>query len=91
MNFKRALIKTIASSMAAYMVMGNLIITGVGVGQVIAEDAQVPEIVVESSVQKYIPYANKYESRVILQEKVLIGEENGKENHKQIENMKLVV
>ena len=91
MNFKRALIKTIASSMAAYMVMENLIITGVGVGQVIAEDAQVPEIVVESSVQKYIPYANKYESGVILQEKVLIGEENGKENHKQIENMKLEV
>ena len=91
MNFKRALIKTIASSMAAYMVMGNLIITGVGVGQVIAEDAQVPEIVVESSVQKYIPYANKYESGVVLQEKVLIGEENGKENHKQIENMKLEV
>ena len=91
MNLKRALIKTIASSMAAYMVMGNLIITGVGVGQVIAEDAQVPEIVVESSVQKYIPYANKYESGVILQEKVLIGEENGKENHKQIENMKLEV
>ena len=91
MNLKRALIKTIASSMAAYMVMGNLIITGVGVGQVIAEDAQVPEIVVESSVQKYIPYANKYESGVVLQEKVLIGEENGKENHKQIENMKLEV
>ena len=59
MNLKRALIKTIASSMAAYMVMGNLIITGGGGGQVIAEDAQVPESVEESSVQKYIPYANK--------------------------------
>lgn len=91
MKFKSALIKTIASSMAAYMVMGNLVITGMGIGQVIAEDVQVPEITVESSVQKYVPYKNNYESGVILQEKVLIGEENGKEKHKQIENMKLEV
>ena len=47
MSLKSMVKKSIASIMAIYMVFGNVAIAGIGLGKVIAEDAQVQENIIQ--------------------------------------------
>lgn len=84
MSLKNILKKITASIIVMYMVFGNFVIAGIGLGKVIAEDTNMPKILIENKLEKYVSYSNELGKGAVIQSKLAIREESSKENHKEI-------
>lgn len=91
MIFKGKIKKVIAGMMATYMIAGNMLGVGIGLGQVIAEEIKAPGIVIESQEQAYVPYSNTYSKGTVLQDQIKIGQDNKDGKHMQVDNVNLEV
>ena len=95
MSLRSMVKKGIASMMAIHMVLGNVAIAGIGLGQVIAEDTIPPEIVIQGEVQQYVPYEYKMENEqikgVVLQEKVSIAQNATSDTYLPVEKVDLEI
>ena len=91
MIFKGKIKKVIAGMMATYMIAGNMLGVGIGLGQVIAEEIKAPGIVIENQEQAYIPYSNTYSKGTVLQEQIKIGQDSQDGKHMQVDNVTVEV
>ena len=91
MIFKGKIKKVIAGMMATYMIAGNMLGVGIGLGQVIAEEIKTPGIVIENQEQAYIPYSNTYSKGTVLQEQIKIGQDSQDGKHMQVDNVTVEV
>lgn len=91
MIFKGKIKKVIAGMMATYMIAGNMLGVGIGLGQVIAEEIKAPGIVIENQEQAYIPYSNTYSKGTVLQEQIKLGQDSQNGKHMQVDNVTVEV
>lgn len=84
MSLKNILEKIVASIIAVYMIAGNFAVTGIGLNEVIAEDAIIPKITIDTEATRYVQYNQKTETGAVLQTNIEIGEDVATSGHKQI-------
>ena len=76
---------------STYMILGNVAMTGLGLGQVIAADKKAPEVAVTSEVQKYVQYNKEEKKGAIVQQKVTLAEQGDESTHLPIQNVTLSI
>lgn len=92
MNLKNMLRKVVASIIVIYMTLGNCIATGIGIGQVIAEELNLPQPVIGYEISKYVQYDNQGGKGVILKANLAIREEiTQQEDYQVIQEMILEI
>ena len=89
MNLKGILGKITASIIAVYLVLGNFVVAGLGLKEVIAEEIVTPRLAVEQSIEKYIQYSKENYKGAVIQTNIGITETTGREEHLPVSTMKL--
>lgn len=91
MSLKNIAGKIIACFIAIYMVLGNIMMTGIEMSKVIAEEANIPQITLLSELQKYVQYSNELGKGAVIQTKLSLGEESSKDTHKNISKTEIQI
>lgn len=91
MSLKRILSKLAASIMIIYMLFGNILITGIKLGKVIAQNLQASDILMECETQKYVQYNTNGFKGVVLQDKTSISQQCTKETYLPAQKVQLEI
>ena len=91
MNLKNILWKSIAVLIVLYFILGNFAITGLGIAEVIAEEANRPEMAIEQSIEKYVQYEKENYKGAIIQTKINVLENAERDKYIPIQSTQLSI
>lgn len=92
MSLKNILSKITASFIVMYMVFGNFMIAGIGMGKVIAENFKLPKTIIHYETVKFVNYDNVAGKGVSVKSKLEIGQDIEKqENYQPIQKIELEI
>lgn len=89
MNLKKVILKTVSMTAALSILAGSTSTFGIGLKQVIAEDAITPEIGIALENESYVQYQEGERTGVAILSKLTVGTENTSETPLPIRNVEV--